>query len=267
MEFTVLTLFPDLIQAFFDHGMIGRAMRQHLIAGRTIQIRDFATDRHHTVDDRPYGGGCGMIMKPGPLAEAIAQAKQQTPQAPVVHMTPQGEPFQQQMALDLARGETGLIFVCGRYEGIDERIINRYVDREISVGDYVMTGGELASMVIMDAVARLIPGVLGGEGSCASDSFMDHRLEHAQYTRPEMFLGDRVPEVLLSGDHGRIEKWRKQSALARTFIKRPDLLADHPPDPEETALLEQWYRELGALLHQKKPPGNRPWLRQQRPDQ
>ncbi len=155
------------------------------------------------------------------------------------------------MALDLAREETALIFVCGRYEGIDERIITRYVDREISVGDYVMTGGELASMVIMDAVARLIPGVLGGEDSSTSDSFMDHRLEHAQYTRPESFLGDRVPEVLLSGNHGRIQRWRIRSSLARTFVRRPDLLAAHPPDPEETVLLEKWHQALEALLHRK----------------
>ncbi len=164
---------------------------------------------------------------------------------------PQGERFHQQMALDLAREETALIFVCGRYEGIDERIITRYVDREISVGDYVMTGGELASMVIMDAVARLIPGVLGGEDSSTSDSFMDHRLEHAQYTRPESFLGDRVPEVLLSGNHGRIQRWRIRSSLARTFVRRPDLLAAHPPDPEETVLLEKWHQALEALLHRK----------------
>jgi tRNA (guanine37-N1)-methyltransferase len=244
-----LTLFPELVQAFFDHGMIGRAIRKQLITGRTIQIRDFAADRHHTVDDRPYGGGCGMIMKPEPLAEAIALAKNQSPDAAVVLMTPQGEPFHQQMALELESSETALIFVCGRYEGIDERIITRFVDREISVGDYVMTGGELASMVVMDTVARLIPGVLGGEASSEMDSFMDHRLEHAQYTRPETYMGDRVPEVLLSGDHGRIEKWRARSSLARTFIKRPDLLTDHPPGPEETALLKQWYMELGALLH------------------
>lgn len=249
MEFTVLTLFPDLVQAFFDHGMIGRAIRQRLIAGHTIQIRDFATDRHHTVDDRPYGGGCGMIMKPEPLAEAIALAKKQTPGASVVLMTPQGEPFHQQMALDMAEKKRPLIFVCGRYEGIDERIITRFVDREISVGDYVMTGGELASMVIMDAVSRLIPGVLGSEESSASDSFVDNRLEHAQYTRPEEFMGDRVPEVLLSGDHGRIQKWRTRSSLARTVIKRPDLLAAHPPDPEEKVLLDHWYQELEALLH------------------
>jgi tRNA (guanine37-N1)-methyltransferase len=251
MEYTVLTLFPELVQAFFDHGMIGRAIRKQLITGRTIQIRDFAADRHHTVDDRPYGGGCGMIMKPEPLAEAIALAKKQSPGAAVVLMTPQGEPFHQQMALDLAHSETALIFVCGRYEGIDERVITRFVDREISIGDYVMTGGELASMVVMDTVARLIPGVLGGEHSSAMESFMDHRLEHAQYTRPDVFMEDRVPEVLLSGDHGRIEKWRTRSSLARTFIKRPDLLTDHPPDPEETALLEHWYRELGSLLHKK----------------
>jgi tRNA (guanine37-N1)-methyltransferase len=249
MEFKVLTLFPELVQAFFDHGMIGRAIRQHLIAGQTIQIRDFATDRHNTVDDRPYGGGCGMIMKPEPLADAIVQAKKQSPHAKVVLMTPQGEPFHQQMALDLARTGNPLIFVCGRYEGIDERIITRFVDREISVGDYVMTGGELASMVVMDAVSRLIPGVLGGKDSCSADSFMDDRLEHAQYTRPKEFMEDRVPEILLSGNHGQIKKWRTQSSLARTFIKRPDLLAAHPPDPEEKALLEQWHKDLEALLH------------------
>ncbi len=249
MDFTVLTLFPELVQAFFDHGMIGRAIRQGLIFGRTIQIRDFATDRHHTVDDRPYGGGCGMIMKPEPLADAIALAKKQVPDAQVVLMTPQGEPFQQQTALELADSGTALIFVCGRYEGIDERIITRFVDSEISVGDYVMTGGELASMVVMDAVSRLIPGVLGKAGSFISDSFMDHRLEHAQYTRPEQFMGDPVPDVLLSGDHGRIQKWRTRSSLARTFVRRPDLLAAHPPDPEEKALLMQWHKDLEALLY------------------
>jgi tRNA (guanine37-N1)-methyltransferase len=248
MDFTVLTLFPELVQAFFDHGIISRAIGQDLITGHTLQIRDFATDRHNTVDDRPYGGGCGMIMKPEPLSDAIAAAKKASPRARVVLMTPQGEPFHQQMALDLARTETALIFVCGRYEGIDERIINRFVDREISVGDYVITGGELASMVVMDAVTRLIPGVLGGKDSCKLDSFMDDRLEHAQYTRPEEFMGDRVPEILLSGDHGRIQKWRTRSSLARTFINRPDLLADHPPDPEEKALLEQWQKDLEALL-------------------
>ncbi len=248
MDFTVVTLFPELVQAFLDHGMIGRAIQKGLITGRTIQIREFATDRHHTVDDRPYGGGCGMIMKPEPLADAMALAKKDRPEARVILMTPQGEPFHQQMALDLAGSDTDLIFLCGRYEGIDERIITRFVDQEISVGDYVMTGGELASMVIMDTVSRLIPGVLGKEGSFRSDSFMDHRLEHAQYTRPEEFSGDRVPDVLLSGDHGRIRKWRARSSLARTFIRRPDLLTDHPPDPEEKKLLAQWHKNLEALL-------------------
>ncbi|MCF8113944.1 MAG: tRNA (guanosine(37)-N1)-methyltransferase TrmD [Desulfotignum sp.] len=249
MEFTAITLFPELVQAFFNHGMISRAIQQGIILGQTIQIRNFATDRHHTVDDRPYGGGSGMIMKPEPLAEAILLAKNRSPNASVVLMTPQGEPFQQQMALDLARNETEMIFVCGRYEGIDERTITRFVDKEISVGDYVMTGGELACMVVMDAVSRLIPGVLGSSASYESDSFMDHRLEHAQYTRPEEFMGDRVPGVLLSGDHGRIKKWRTRSSLARTFMNRPDLLAAHRPDPEETALLRQWHKNLEALLN------------------
>lgn len=249
MEFSVLTLFPELVQAFFDHGMISRAIRQGIISGHTIQIRDFTQDRHHTVDDRPYGGGSGMVMKPEPLAAAIDQAKKNTPRAKVVLMTPQGELFHQHMAMDLACSETDLIFVCGRYEGIDERIISRYVDTEISVGDYVMTGGELACMVVMDAVSRLIPGVLGSSESFQSDSFMDDRLEHAQYTRPENFTGDTVPEVLLSGDHGRILQWRIQSSLERTFIKRPDLFEKNSPSPQEKVILQQWCNRLEALIH------------------
>ncbi len=249
MEFFVLTLFPELVQAFFDHGMISRAIKQGLVSGRTIQIRNFARDRHHTVDDRPYGGGSGMVMKPEPLAAAIEQAKAESPHARVVLMTPQGESLHQQMALDLARSETALIFVCGRYEGIDERVITRLVDTEISVGDYVMTGGELASMVVMDAVSRLIPGVLGSSASFQSDSFMDDRLEYAQYTRPENFMGDTVPEVLLSGDHGKIAQWRTRSSLERTFIKRPDLFEKNSPSPQEKIILQQWYKHLEALIH------------------
>ncbi|HKK00228.1 MAG TPA: tRNA (guanosine(37)-N1)-methyltransferase TrmD [Desulfotignum sp.] len=249
MEFSVLTLFPELVQAFFDHGMISRAINQDLISGRTIQIRNFARDRHHTVDDRPYGGGSGMVMKPEPLAAAISQAKAESPNARVVLMTPQGEPFHQQTALDLARSETALVFVCGRYEGIDERVITRLVDKEISVGDYVMTGGELAAMVVMDAVSRLIPGVLGSSDSYASDSFMDDRLEYAQYTRPKNFMGDTVPEVLLSGDHAKISQWRTRSSLERTFIKRPDLFEKNSPSPQEKVILRQWCKHLEALIH------------------
>ena len=249
MEFSVLTLFPELVQAFFDHGMISRAINQDLISGRTIQIRNFARDRHHTVDDRPYGGGSGMVMKPEPLAAAITQAKAESPHARVVLMSPQGEPFHQQMALDLARSETALVFVCGRYEGIDERVITRLVDKEISVGDYVMTGGELAAMVVMDAVSRLIPGVLGSSDSYASDSFMDDRLEYAQYTRPKNFMGDTVPEVLLSGDHAKISQWRTRSSLERTFIKRPDLFEKNSPSPQEKVILRQWCKHLEALIH------------------
>ncbi len=249
MDFFVLTLFPEMVQAFFDHGMISRAIKQGIISGQTIQIRDFSRDRHHTVDDRPYGGGSGMVMKPEPLAAAVNQAKAESPNARVVLMTPQGESFHQQMALDLARSETALIFVCGRYEGIDERVITRLVDREISVGDYVMTGGELAAMVVMDAVSRLIPGVLGSSDSYASDSFMDDRLEHAQYTRPKTFMGDAVPDVLLSGDHGKIAQWRTRSSLARTFIKRPDLFEKNSPSPQEKVILQQWCKKLDSFIH------------------
>jgi len=249
MEFCVLTLFPELVQAFFDHGMISRAIKQGIISGRTIQIRDFTRDRHHTVDDRPYGGGSGMVMKPEPLTAAISRARTGSPNAEVVLMTPQGEPFHQQMAMDLARRETPLIFVCGRYEGIDERVITRLVDREISVGDYVMTGGELAAMVVMDAVSRLIPGVLGSSDSCAADTFMDDRLEHAQYTRPKTFMGEEVPDVLLSGDHEKIAQWRIQSSLARTFIKRPDLFEKNRPSPREKGILRQWCNHLESLIH------------------
>lgn len=255
MDFTVLTLFPELLDGFFGHGMIGRAIQNDLISGRSINIRDYTRDRHNTVDDRPYGGGSGMVMKPGPLAEAIGAARKNRPDSRVVLMTPQGRRFSQQMAEDLARQGTGLIFVCGRYEGIDERVISGMVDKEISIGDYVMTGGELASMVIIDAVARLVPGVLGSSDSPLSDSFVDDRLEYAQYTRPEAFEGETVPDVLLSGNHERIRLWRRKSSLQRTFIRRPDLFDTRRPDEEEKAILRQWCRELEALIDGDRPNG------------
>ncbi|MCG8565891.1 MAG: tRNA (guanosine(37)-N1)-methyltransferase TrmD [Desulfobacterales bacterium] len=250
MDFTVLTLFPEFLDAFFANGMIGRAMEQELITGGCINIRDFTTDRHHTVDDRPYGGGSGMVMKPEPLFDAIEAAKAKSPNSRVVLMTPQGRRFNQQMAEDFAQGDTsGLIFICGRYEGIDERVYERHVDEEISIGDYVMTGGELAAMTIIDSVSRLLPGVLGSFESSQSDSFSDDRLEYAQYTRPEVFEDMAVPDVLLSGNHGKIDQWRKYSSLKRTFLKRPDLFTQRTPDPEEKKILRQWCDELEALIH------------------
>lgn len=248
MNFTVLTLFPEMVDAFFSHGMISRGIEKKKIKGQCIQIRDFSTDRHNTVDDRPYGGGSGMIMKPEPLQEAVKAARKNDPDARVVLMTPQGRPFDQKKAQRLAGENKGLIFICGRYEGVDERVITRMVDEELSIGDYVLTGGELAAMTIIDAVARLIPGVLGSSESPKSDSFSDDRLEYAQYTRPEIFDKDRVPEVLLSGNHEKIRQWRKTSSLQRTFLKRPDLFKTAGLNDEERAILMQWCRELESLV-------------------
>ncbi|MBU8912089.1 MAG: tRNA (guanosine(37)-N1)-methyltransferase TrmD [Desulfobacterales bacterium] len=250
MDFTVLTLFPELISSFFEHGMMARGIKKKLIAGHCINIRDFSCDRHNTVDDRPYGGGSGMIMKPESLKAAILAAKKRTPDSSVILMTPQGTRFNQGKAMEAALQKKGLIFVCGRYEGIDERIYSTLVDEEISIGDYVMTGGELASMVIIDSITRLIPGVLGSLESSKSDSFTDDRLEYAQYTRPEDFEGLKVPEVLLSGNHEKINQWRKNSSLQRTFLKRPDLFNKTRPTAEEKKIIKQWCQELKILVRE-----------------
>ncbi len=250
MHFTVLTLFPDLVDTFFDHGIIGRAMAAGQITGNSINIRDFSRNRHHTVDDRPYGGGCGMVMTPGPLTRAIDKALAFTPGARVILLSPQGRRFDQGKATELAACSQDLVFVCGRYEGIDERIDILRIDEELSIGDYVMTGGELAAMVVIDAVARLIPGVLGKAGSAEADSFIGDRLEHAHYTRPEVFNGFAVPDILLSGNHEKIRKWRKDSALKRTFLKRPDLFEKQKPSEEEKQILRQWCRQLEKLVNE-----------------
>jgi tRNA (guanine37-N1)-methyltransferase len=247
VDFTVLTLFPELVDSFFDHGMILQGIKKNLIKGQSINIRDFSLDRHKTVDDRPYGGGSGMIMKPEPLKAAVLYAKKQMPDAKVILMTPQGSRFNQEKAMELASTDEGLIFICGRYEGIDERVYTTLVDEEISIGDYVMTGGELASMAIIDSVARLIPGVLGSNESSKSDSFSDDRLEYAQYTRPEEFDELKVPSVLLSGNHEKIRLWRKRSSLQRTFLKRPDLFEKAELSSEEKTIVKQWCRELESL--------------------
>ena len=247
MKFTVLSLFPDLLNAFFEHGMIQRGIEKKLIQCDCINIRDFSGNRHHTVDDRPYGGGSGMVMTPAPLSAAIQAARGRSPNARVVLMSPQGERFSQRKADQLAQHNQDLVLVCGRYEGIDERVIADSIDEEISTGDYVMTGGELAAMTIIDSVSRLIPGVLGSSDSALLDSFTDDRLEYAQYTRPDIYNGHAVPEVLLSGDHEKIRLWRKHSSLQRTFLKRPDLFEKREPDETEKKILGQWCRELKRL--------------------
>ncbi|MCF6245973.1 MAG: tRNA (guanosine(37)-N1)-methyltransferase TrmD [Desulfobacula sp.] len=248
MDFTVLTLFPELINSFFEHGMIQRGIDKKLITGNCVNVRDFSTDRHHKVDDKPYGGGSGMLMKPEPLKAAIEMAKEKSPCSKVVLMTPQGARFNQNKAFEMASRNKGLIFICGRYEGIDERVYTTMIDEEISIGDYVMTGGELASMVIIDSVARLIPGLLGCSESFKSDSFIDDRLEYAQYTRPEEFEGLKVPDVLLSGNHEKIRLWRKRSSLQRTFLKRPDLLEKGKLSDEEKQIVTRWCQELEDLV-------------------
>ena len=250
MNFTVLTLFPELIHAFFRHGMIARGMEKKLISGTCINIRDFALDKHNTVDDKPYGGGSGMVMKPEPLYSAILEAQKKAPESKIVILSPQGDRFNQDMAVSLAGQQQDLILVCGRYEGIDERIYTLLADEEISIGDYVLTGGELGAMVIIDAVARLIPGVLGNNDSYQSDSFMDDRLEYAQYTRPETFEGEAIPEVLLSGNHEKIRLWRKKNSLQRTFLKRPELFEKTELNKEEKRILKQWCRELEAIRNE-----------------
>lgn len=224
MKFEILTLFPDMFAGPFDESIIRRAVERGLIDIRLHNIRDYAVDKHRTVDDAPYGGGAGMVMKPEPLAACIEKVAIECPAARVIMTSPQGKPFNQSLAERLAREEE-LVIICGRYEGIDERVRELFVDEEISLGDFVLTGGEIAAMVIVDAVTRLIPGVLGSDASAADDSFSDGLLEYPQYTRPPEFRELAVPDTLLSGNHQEIARWRRRMALQRTAQRRPELLA------------------------------------------
>jgi len=247
MDFVVLTIFPDMFDPFWNHGIIRRAIEQKKISASTINIRDYARDRHQVTDDKTYGGGSGMVMKPEPLAGAIRAATQKLPTAGSVLLTPQGRPFHQNMARELASFD-GLVLICGRYEGVDERICHDLIDYEISIGDYVLTGGELAAMIIVDAVTRLIPGALGGEDAAENDSFSNGLLEHAHYTRPRIFEDREVPDVLLSGHHQEIERWRLESSLMRTLLKRSDLLQQKNLNGQEIEILEKWRREINNIL-------------------
>lgn len=248
MKFVVLTIFPEMFDPFWDHGIIRRAIDQEKIFASTLNIREYAEDKHQMTDDRPYGGGSGMVMKPEPLTGAIRAAHRQFPSAKTILLTPQGRVFNQKTANELAAFE-GLILVCGRYEGVDERISDDLIDYEISIGDYVLTGGELAAMVIIDAVARQIPGTLGGKDAAEKDSFSNGLLEHAHYTRPQVFEGKAVPEILLSGHHEEIENWRLESALLRTLSKRPDLLQNKRLDKKEIEILKRWSRHIQNIVN------------------
>ncbi len=247
MNFVVLTIFPELMRAFWDIGIMRRAIAGGMVAAEALNIRDYARDRHHTTDDRPYGGGCGMVMTPEPLSAALQDARRRLPDAMAVLLSPQGQPFDQALARELA-GRQSMILVCGRYEGIDERVTENAIDLEISIGDFVLTGGEVAAMALMDAVSRLLPGVLGNEDSAEQDSFRHDRLDHAHYTRPPVFEDREVPEVLLSGHHDRIADWRRADALMRTLVKRPDLLQRGALTTDELALLSKWQSEIEALI-------------------
>jgi tRNA (guanine37-N1)-methyltransferase len=247
MNFCVLTIFPEILAPFWQHGIIRRAIEQKTISGSTLNIRDFADGKHRVTDDRPYGGGSGMVMKPEPIAAAITEAKTKCPEAATVLLSPQGRVFDHQTACMLAKSK-GLILVCGRYEGVDERVDAHYIDHEISIGDFVLTGGELAAMLVIDAVTRQLPGALGGEDAAEKDSFSNGLLEHAQYTRPRIFKNEAVPEVLLSGHHAEIETWRLEDSMIRTFFKRPDLLENRKLSREESEILTNWYNRLGRIV-------------------
>ena len=241
-QFFVLTLFPEMIQQTLSHSIMGRAQKEGHISVEAINIRDYTLNKQKHVDDYPYGGGAGMVMQAQPIYDAYQSIAEKAQGARVVYMTPQGRPFTQRIAEELSQ-EENLVFLCGHYEGIDERIIEEIVTDEISLGDFVLTGGELAAITIIDAVSRLVPGVLGKEDSFADESFSDGLLEYPQYTRPEEFRGLKVPEVLLSGHHKNIETWRRQQSIRRTLERRPDLLEDAVLSKKEKIFLEQLLRE------------------------
>ncbi|GGJ90973.1 tRNA (guanosine(37)-N1)-methyltransferase TrmD [Pseudomonas matsuisoli] len=243
MKIEVITIFPEMFSAIREHGITSRAMKQGLVELNCRNPRDYTEDRHQTVDDRPFGGGPGMVMKIQPLERALADAKQVLGGAVrVIYLSPQGRPLEQRGVQELAKVES-LILIAGRYEGIDERFIETHVDEEWSIGDYVLSGGELPAMVLIDAVTRLLPGALGHAGSAEEDSFTDGLLDCPHYTRPEVYEGKRVPEVLLSGNHEHIRRWRLMQSLGRTAERRADLLDCRSLSGEEQELLAEYLRQ------------------------
>jgi len=231
LKIDIITLFPQMLNGFLQESMMKRAAAAGLVEFNAINLRDFATDKHNTTDDRPFGGGPGMVMKPEPMFAAVESVK--TPESHVILMSPQGKPFKQSDARRLADDSAHLIFICGHYEGVDERVREALVDEEISIGDYVLTNGVLSAAVVIDAVVRLRPGVLGGgEIATEDESFSSGLLEHPQYTRPPEFRGMKVPDILFSGDHGKIARWRHKQAMMRTGERRSDLLENDRKNSE-----------------------------------
>ena len=238
IRFDVLSIFPEMFISPLSFSLLKKAQEKGLLSINLHDIRNWAEDKHKMTDDAPYGGGCGMVMKVEPVEKALAAVKVSTEDSLVVLMTPQGETFNQTIAAELA-GKKQVIIICGRYEGFDERIREHLADREISIGDYILTGGELPALVLIDAVSRLIPGVLGNEESTVSESFSSGLLEYPQYTRPAEYKGWKVPDVLVSGNHAEIELWQKNESLQRTYKRRPDLLAKMNLSPQEKKNLEK----------------------------
>lgn len=245
MRIDVITLFPAMIEGQVSYGIQGRAIEKGLLQVVTWNPRDFSQDRHRAVDDRPYGGGPGMVMQVQPLRAALHAARADGDPAPVIYLSPQGARFDQARARELA-GQQRLILLAGRYEGIDERIIDLEVDEELSIGDYVLSGGELPALVVMDAVTRLLPGALGDANSAQEDSFMDGLLDYPHFTRPEEIDGLPVPDVLIGGHHAEIRRWRHKQALGRTWLRRPDLLDTQQLDTQQQALLNEFISEYKA---------------------
>ena len=249
MQFEVFTLLPEVFPPYLESSILQRARQRGLIEVRVHNIRDYTHDRHHTTDDTPYGGGGGMVMKPEPVFEAVESVlgfvsdPAQPPPFPVILLTPQGRVFTQRVAEELS-GHERIALLCGRYEGVDERIREHLVTDEISIGDYVLTGGELPALMMIDAIARLLPGVLGDPTGAQDDSHSMGLLEYPHYTRPPDFRGWQVPEVLLSGDHGKIEKWRREQSLSRTLTRRPDLLDKAELSEEDKRIVERLKSEV-----------------------
>ena len=256
MRFDVITLFPEMLGAITQHGITRRAAEQGKFVLTTWNPRDFTTDNYRTIDDRPYGGGPGMVMLAEPLEKSIRAAKQSQLQAGitkscVIHLSPQGRSLTHEVVMELLERDEGLILLASRYEGVDERLIRQQVDEELSIGDYVLSGGELAAMVLIDSLVRQIPGVLGDAASAQQDSFVKGLLDCPHYTRPEVYNGESVPEVLMSGHHAEIEKWRLKQGLGRTWQRRPELLAQRQLTKQEARLLAEYQQEQASVQQRK----------------
>jgi len=246
MRFDILSIFPEMFASLINYGIVGRAVKGGQIKINPVNIRDFGEGPHLMTDDRPFGGGNGMVMKPEPIFRALESIPRVKGDRKVVLLTPQGQLLNQAIARSLAKLEQ-IVLVCGRYEGVDERVRSTYVDMELSVGDYILSGGELPAMIIVEVVSRLVPGILGGVRSNIEESFEDYLLEYPQYTRPRVFQGEGVPSVLLSGDHGRIRLWRRSQSIERTLERRPDLLEKTHLSEMDKSILEELKQKQGKL--------------------